>query len=317
MDYFVLAIIGLLAGLLGGLLGIGGSVLMIPGMTIVLGPDQQLYQGAAMIVNFFVAFPAATQHRRADATLVPVVRVMVPAAVVSVLAGVWLSSGSWFRGTNEVYLSRLFGGFVLYAAGYNVYRLFSRRTLPDITLEHSKNLSRPRIAGAVGVPMGLAAGLLGIGGGALAVPLQQVFLRMPVRRAIANSATAIVFLSVVGAIYKNYRNVEAGIPLVESLRLAGVLIPTAVVGGLTGGRLAHVLPRRALRVAVIALMCYAGIEMISRPARDTESPGGSAESYPAAVAPDISVSQNAASPSEAPDVRAGIGRCATLARNDR
>ena len=67
-EMLILMAIGLCAGLLGGLLGIGGSVVMIPAMSVIFGPAQHLYQGAAMIVNFFVVIPAVIQHRRAGAT---------------------------------------------------------------------------------------------------------------------------------------------------------------------------------------------------------------------------------------------------------
>ncbi|MCH9003289.1 MAG: TSUP family transporter, partial [Planctomycetes bacterium] len=60
-------LIGLFTGVVGGLLGVGGSIVMIPAMTEVIGPDQHLYQAAAMIVNFFVVVPAVYQHRKAGA----------------------------------------------------------------------------------------------------------------------------------------------------------------------------------------------------------------------------------------------------------
>ena len=43
----------------------------------------------------------------------------------------------------------------------------------------------------------------GVGGGVVAVPLQRRFLGVGLRSAIANSATLIVLLSVVGATAKN------------------------------------------------------------------------------------------------------------------
>jgi len=271
-DYLILAVIGLLAGVLGGLLGIGGSVLMIPAMSLVFGPAQHLYQGAAMMVNFFVVAPAVVQHRRAGAILGPVVRVTAPAAVLGVVVGVWLSSGPWFQGDKEVYLSRTFGAFMLYAAGYNLYRLRPRRPLPDIDHSAARSIPWWKTASMVGLPMGLAAGLLGIGGGSLAVPLQQVFLRIPLRRAIANSAATIVLLSLVGAGYKNYSNTGAGVPFPEALKLAMFLIPTALIGGYFGGRLTHTLPRRTLRLVVVVLMIYGGISLIRRPAAGVPLP---------------------------------------------
>ena len=59
-------------------------------------------------------------------------------------------------------------------------------------------------AALIGVPVGLSNGLLGIGGGVVAVPLQQVVLRIPLQRAIANSSLSIVFVAGFGAIAKNW-----------------------------------------------------------------------------------------------------------------
>ncbi|MGQ9652174.1 MAG: sulfite exporter TauE/SafE family protein [Phycisphaerae bacterium] len=264
MDLAIKLLIGFLSGILGGLLGIGGSIIMIPAMTIVFGHDQHLYQGAAMIMNFFVALPAAIQHFRVKAVLRPVIQVTIPTAVVGVLAGVWISKGWWFAGTNEVYLSRLFGVFLLYAAGYNIYRLMSSYRLPEIDEAAAKTIPKWKSAVSVGLPMGLIGGLLGVGGGIVAVPLQQVMLRMPLRRAIANSAVTIVPLSIIGAAYKNVANAHAGVDVRASIFLALCVIPTAMLGGFFGGRLAHTTPRPFLRFLVILLMCYAGIRMISR-----------------------------------------------------
>ena len=272
-NHLVLVPIGLVAGMLGGLLGIGGSVLMIPAMMLVFDePNQHLYQGAAMIVNFFVALPAVLQHYRARAILRSIVRVTIPAAGASVIVGVMLSNGPWFRGDNEVFLSRTFGVFLLYTAAYNVYRLVSRQQFPDVKEADAAAIPTWKIAATVGVPMGVVGGLLGIGGGALAVPLQQVLLRMPLRKAIANSAVTIVLVSLIGATYKNYANAQVGIPFSGAAVLALCLIPSAIVGAFIGGRLTHVLPRRALRVAVILLMCYGGVSLIRRPAKAEPAP---------------------------------------------
>lgn len=266
MEIVALVTIGLFAGLLGGLLGIGGSVLIIPGLILVFGQDQHLYQGAAMMVNFCVAAPAAYAHYRARGVLPSVVNVMVAAGLVSVLAGVWLSARSWFRGENEVYLARIFGAFLVYVVVYNIWRLRSTGRLTELDHEKAQRIPQWRIASAVGMPMGLLAGLLGIGGGSLAVPLQQVFLKMPLRQAIGNSSATIVALSFTGAIYKNYSNARMGIPFSEALNLAIVLIPSAILGGYVGAKLTHRIPRRALRIALIVMLSYAAFELFERTA---------------------------------------------------
>ena len=55
-DLVILIVFGLAAGVLGGMLGVGGSIVMIPVVTLILGRNQQLSQAAAMIVN--AGFPS-------------------------------------------------------------------------------------------------------------------------------------------------------------------------------------------------------------------------------------------------------------------
>ena len=54
-----------------------------------------------------------------------------------------------------------------------------------------------------GIPMGFVGGLLGVGGGLLAVPLQNRVFHVPLRNSIANSAATIIALSAIGAFTKN------------------------------------------------------------------------------------------------------------------
>lgn len=277
-DEIILLAIGFFAGTLGGMLGIGGSIIMIPAMTIVFGTHQHLYQGAAMIANFFVAIPSAIQHRKAGAILGPIVRRMIPWAVVGVAIGVAISACSWFHGRNQVYLARLFGCFLLYDASYHLYRLWRSRVLPDMDHQAAQALPRWKTGLAVGLPTGLIGGLLGIGGGTVCVPLQQFLLRVPLRRAIANSAATIVPLSLLGAITKNYTNLQEGIPLSESLYLASLLVPTACIGGYLGSAWTHKAPRKLLRVVFSVLMLYAAVNMLTRSAPAPDAPAQSLRS---------------------------------------
>ena len=46
----IIAIIGLLAGLLGGMLGLGGAIIIIPALVMFLGFSQQMAQGTALLM---------------------------------------------------------------------------------------------------------------------------------------------------------------------------------------------------------------------------------------------------------------------------
>jgi len=266
--FALLAVVGLVAGLLGGLLGIGGSIVMIPCMREILHGqargNQHLYQAAAMIVNFFVVCPAVYQHVRARAILWPIVARLAPAACVSVVGGVMLSELPVFRHAGEVYLAGIFGLFLFYVAGVNFHRLFgSGRALAMEKWGPERTMRAGPVV--VGVAVGLVAGLLGVGGGIVSVPLQQRLLRMPLRNAIANSAVTIIPLSLIGSFLKNQQLVaHHGFELRESVFLAAVLIPTAIAGGFVGGRLTHTLPLRAIRAAFAVLMLVAALRMTFR-----------------------------------------------------
>jgi hypothetical protein len=202
-----------------------------------------------------------------------VVVVLIPTAIFGILVGVAISDSSAFARQNGSYLAMILSGFLAYVACYNIWRLF-RTTDREREFGQQGRLSPWKIA-AAGLPMGLTAGLLGIGGGAVCVPIQQVLLKIPLRKAIANSAATIVFSALIGAIHKNSTLSAHGVELIDSLRLAGTLIPTAILGSYFGGKLTHLLPKKALRVVFILFMAIiswvtfnkarAAIESQSRP----------------------------------------------------
>ncbi len=192
-------LVGLASGVLGGMLGVGGSIVMIPGMTLAFGFNQHLYQAAAMIMNVAVALPATLKHRQAGAIVGPVLKWMLPAALVAVIVGVYLSNRPFFAGIDGgIWLGRILALFLVYVIVMNVLRLAGST---DLRPEANARVTAPRSAG-IGSIMGGVAGLLGVGGGIMAVPLQQTLMRLPLRNAIANSAAIMCVSAGLGAIYK-------------------------------------------------------------------------------------------------------------------
>lgn len=267
---------GLAAGLLGGLLGVGGSVILIPALTALLGPEQHLYQAAAMAANVAVALPAAHRHHAAGVARRDVLRWMLPAAGVAVLAGV--AASNVFEGdTAERWLKRLFAIMLVYVIAVNVRKLVTseereagseadtcegEERAKDATPHASVPASRSSLLGVI---MGFVAGLLGIGGGAIAVPLQQVALRLPLRSCIANSSIIIVFSAAIGATFKIATLGRHGLVFTDALLLAALLAPTALLGGRLGASLTHRLPLKWVRIAFIGLMIAAAWEMAAPP----------------------------------------------------
>lgn len=251
-----LLLIGLVAGALGGMLGIGGSIILIPALALVQGPNQHLYQAAAMIVNVFVALPAAFHHGRAGAIRWDIAIRMLPFALGCILIGVLLSDQLDARALQQV-----FGVFLIYVIGFNVVRLIRVRPEPQL---HEQRTGWTA-SGSVGSIMGFLAGLLGIGGGGIAVPLLQRICNLPLRQCIATSSAVMCLTAIVGASLKNYTLSQhpdeqvssAMLSVLDSLAIAAILIPTAIIGGSIGARLTHVLPLLWIRLAFTLLMSFA------------------------------------------------------------
>lgn len=251
---------GLVAGTLGGLLGIGGSVVMIPVLTLLLGRDQHLAQAAAMIANVCVAVPATIRHHRARSVPWPLVVRMIPASLIAILLGVAASNlmpATW--------LMRCFGFFLLWVVAVNVRKLIGAASRVADPASPPPTWTAAGLCGGI---MGFAAGLLGIGGGIIAVPLLQRIARLPLRAAIGASAAAMCVSAPIGAWRKT-----VALPHVlgettaqaswEAVTIAACLAPSAILGGLIGATLTHRLPLRWIRLVLVILLLIAGYRFLT------------------------------------------------------
>lgn len=268
---------------------------MIPAMTELMGPQQHLYQAAALIVTFFVAVPALVQHARVKAIDNGLFRRVIPFAAGASVLGVDCSELPVFRGAGSVYLTGLFGVFLFYVAAFEIRRFLrpggngggigngvrdgrgdgvdGGDDVVDCAgrgSARSQDHERAAIgwgpAFVIGGVTGLVSGFLGVGGGVVAVPLQRRLLGTNLRVAIANSAAMIVVLSTVGTVAKHTALVRnhPEYAWYDPASLAILLIPTAIVGAWFGGRLTHVLPLTAVRVAFVVLLLVAGVRLAWR-----------------------------------------------------
>lgn len=251
LDALVMAAVGLGAGVLAGMLGIGGSIIMIPAMTLVFHgrawDNQHMFQAAAMVVNVAVAAPATIRHHRARAMQWDVVKILVPATLVAMVAGVVLSNA--LRSST---LKVVFAVFLLWVGIDMAIRAARRGKGP----EPREAPVRVGPTAATGGFMGFASGLLGIGGGIVAVPLLTRFCGLAVRRAIAASAATMMVTAGIGALMKMATLGQHGRSWREAVVVAMLLTPTALLGGYIGGGLTHTVPVRGLR-AVLAIAILA------------------------------------------------------------
>lgn len=184
-------LLGGIAGLLAGLLGIGGGLVMVPGLLwlFVLGGVEstaltQLAVGTSLAVIVFTAAVSTAAHHRHRAVQWPVVARLAPGLVLGAVLGAALADR-----LDSLALRRVFALFELLVA---LQLLLDLRPSPARALP-----AGPALAGAGGL-IGLVSALVGIGGGTLTTPF-LLWYRLGLRRAIATSAACGLPIALAGA----------------------------------------------------------------------------------------------------------------------
>jgi uncharacterized membrane protein YfcA len=250
--------IGLAAGLVGGLAGIGGSIIILPALALFIGystpdkPEHHLYMAAAMVVNAIVAFASTRKHRQAGAIDPNLTRCLLPPMLGGIIAGILLSN---VMQGNTLKLGLI--GFLWLYCGYAVFTTIRR--LPDPAPERSR--SGWVWIGGIGALTGVLAGLLGIGGGIVMVPLMIIMARVPVRRAVAASAWAMQITAPIGAALKLATLHGHGQSWVHAVYFAIPMAIGAMIGSSVGAELTHRLRLPYLRLAIAVILAAASARL--------------------------------------------------------
>lgn len=252
---------GLGVGFAGGLLGIGGSFIMTPvqymiytDMGLPLDIAVKLAFGTSLAVILPTAASASWQHHREGAVWWRAALIMGGAGLASAYGGATLAS--YLPGSA---LKIAFGATVL---GAGVRMLVF--TPEEAGSQPKRN---PWLWLAWGVPIGLGSGLIGIGGGMLAVPIMVLILKFRMHDAIATSLAVVMITSIGGIVgyIVNGFNVP-GIPAHSlgyvHLESWALLAATSIGMAPVGARTAHRLPSRPLRYAFVGVLFYMGLRML-------------------------------------------------------
>jgi len=257
----VLLILGFGAGVFGGLLGIGGSVIMIPVLGFVLGWPFHLAQAAAMTVNPAVSLTAAIRHRKAMNVSMDTLKRVLPLSIICISIAAWLSNQ-----LEAAYLEGTFGFFLLWVLWDQLSALHPKQSKEELKLTSDSTTSWSQ-ANITGVISGTAAGLLGIGGGLIQVPLLNRVCKLPLRFSIGTSSAIMFFTAIVGATVKDISlseiiatsdtDMNVGHAIIGAL----LLVPGALMGGWVGAKLSTAIPIKAIRIVFALLVAWAAFKM--------------------------------------------------------
>jgi uncharacterized membrane protein YfcA len=231
LDAAVGVAIGLIAGVLSGLFGVGGGILMTPGIQVLLAAEPIVALATPLPAILPTAVTGALTYRRAG-------EVDVRAATWMVVAGLPASAiGAQVAEVLDAHGLLLATALLLAWQAVGILRV--RRGAAPV----ERSLIRPVDLAAIGLVAGFVSGLLGIGGGIIMVPLMVGWLGMPLKRALGTSLAAIVALVVPGtAVHAVNGNVDWAV-------FAAVAVG-AVPGARIGARLALGTRERTLRLLV-------------------------------------------------------------------
>lgn len=265
---FVLVVfcMSVLAGLLGSLLGLGGGIIVVPGLTLLLGIDIRFAIGASIVSVIATSSGAAAAYVRDHLTNLRVAMFLEIGTTTGALCGAFLAGVISGR---ALYL--IFGVVLAYSA----LAMFRKRTeVAAADIRADRLADRLRLHGSYYDPAegeqihyqvtatklglglmfgaGTVSGLLGIGSGALKVPAMDLAMRLPMKVSTATSNFMIGVTAAASAgVYFARGDVN---PFIAGPVAAGVL-----VGSTGGARLLGRLHSHRIRTLfVVVLVVVAG-----------------------------------------------------------
>jgi uncharacterized protein len=251
---------GIFGGILAGLLGVGGGIVIVPALYLALstaGMDpaitMQVAVGTSLATIVFTSLSSGYGHFKRGAIDMDLLKLWAPSLLVGVVIGALL--GGYVSGLILVAV------FATVAALVALDMIF-RKTKDDPT---PRGFAKP-IWAVLGVVTGGLSAMMGIGGGTIGVPLLN-FLGYDIRRAVGTSAAIGFIIGLPGAVVYALTGLGAeGLPPFSlgyvNLAAAAIIIPLTSSFAHVGVKLAHSIPRRALRFAFGIFLMITSLRML-------------------------------------------------------
>tara|TARA_R110002124_G_scaffold131203_2_gene293368 strand:+ start:35 stop:880 length:846 start_codon:yes stop_codon:yes gene_type:complete len=250
---------GIVGGVLAGLLGVGGGIVIVPALYLALssvGMDpaitMQVAVGTSLATIVFTSLSSGYGHFKRGAIDMELLRLWAPSLLVGVITGALL--GGYVSGLILV------GVFAVVAALVAIDMIF-RKPTDDLAVRSFSKL----VWAAIGTVTGALSAMMGIGGGTIGVPLLN-FLGYDIRRAVGTSAAIGFIIGLPGAVVYVLTGLGAeGLPPFSlgyvNLVAAAIIIPLTSSFAHVGVKLAHSIPRRALRFAFGIFLMITSLRM--------------------------------------------------------
>ncbi len=233
--------IGLVSGILSGLFGVGGGIVMTPGIQVLLGAPAIVALATPLPAILPTAVTGALRYHEADELDLRAAAWMASLGLAGAAVGAALTK------VVPTHLLLVVTALLLAWQSIGILRGASRTQGRRVRLR-----STPLTFAGIGLIAGLISGLLGIGGGIVMVPLMAGWLGMPLKRVLGTSLATIVVLVIPGTI------VHAALGHIDWAIFAVVVIG-AVPGARIGANLALGTREHTLRLLVGSFMLIVAV----------------------------------------------------------
>lgn len=244
--------IGVIMGVFSGLLGIGGGVVAVPLMMYALKMNTKLAMGTSLAIIVPVAISGSFKHYMQGHVNLNAAALIAVSGIVFAYLGAMLN-----HRLPEVWLRRFFAVFIIVIA--------VKLLLGSLGARAPEGVEAVAISGAssaglllyfgIGATMGLLSGLLGIGGGVVAVPLLMLAAGMDAKMAMGTSLAVIIPVAISGSI-KQFRQGNL------RLKAAALIAFSGIFAAYLGAYLNHRLPTQWLEGIFGAFLLFISFKML-------------------------------------------------------
>ncbi len=261
-----IALTGFFAAALGAMVGMGGGTFVVPILVVAMGIDIRAAIAAGAICVVLTSLKGSSVYLKEGmvnmklamvleistivaAVVGAMVVIFAPVAALKVIFGLVL-------GLTAIALITEPKGSKSTKKGPDPYGLqasYDRPTKPG-----HKHYIPKRVRSGVGLNSvaGLTAGMLGIGGGAVQVPIMNKLMRVPMRAAVATSTFMVGMTALVSAlIYTGAGLVDVAVTVPA---MAGIL-----VGSQMGSKMGTRVPEHTIKKVLIVVLVVLGIMMLA------------------------------------------------------
>lgn len=233
-----IVLVGVAAGFLSGLFGVGGGILIVPGLVLIAKMDQRIAHGTSLAAVLPISASSLLSYWTHDHVDWRVAACLAAGALAGALLGTKLLNVLPHRT-----LAIAFAGLLVVTA----VRLF----LPlDSGTRDPLNIGTIAALVVIGVATGILAGLLGVGGGVVMVPAMMMLLQMPAAMAKGTSVAVIIPTSIMGT-WRNRKKKNADLKSAGILGLGGIL--AAIAGGWISARMSDTLSNVLFAVLLVVV----------------------------------------------------------------